>query len=184
MTRKTTAHLFYSLNGVSEAPDQWQFDSFGQEEGERMGASISAVSDVVIGRKLWSEWRDYWTSSAADDPFGEFINPIPKHVVSSTLTGELDWNSTLVDGDPIDYVNRLKDGEGGDIAVVGGVETVRSLFLGGAIDQLTLTMHPAITGTGRRLFDESTPLTRLDLVDSGASSRGNIFLTYRLKADT
>src|SRR3546814_16510296 len=80
MTRKTTAHLFYSLNGVSEAPDQWQFDSFGQEEGERMGASISAVSDVVIGRKLWSEWRDYWTSSAADDPFGEFINPIPKHV--------------------------------------------------------------------------------------------------------
>src|SRR3546814_13128192 len=51
MTRKTTAHLFYSLNGVSEAPDQWQFDSFGQEEGERMGAAISAVSDVVIGRK-------------------------------------------------------------------------------------------------------------------------------------
>src|SRR3546814_13149548 len=97
-----------------------------------MGASISAVSDVVIGRKLWSEWRDYWTSSAADDPFGEFINPIPNHVVSSTLTGELDWNSTLLDGDTIDYVNRLEACEGGDIHVAGGVGTVRSTCPDGA----------------------------------------------------
>src|SRR3546814_19504964 len=137
MPRKTTAHLFYSLNGVSEAPDQGQFDAFGQEEGERMGASISAVSDVVIGRKLWSEWRDYWTSSAADDPFGEFLNPIPKHVVSSTLTGELDWNSKLVDGDPIDSVNRHKEGAGGDLAVVVGLEPLRSLFLGAPIHHPT-----------------------------------------------
>lgn len=182
MSRNVTAHLFYSVNGVSESPDQFQFDAFGQEEGERMGAALAPTTDVVIGRKLWEEWRDYWQNVAGpDDPFGSFINPIPKHVVSSTLEGDLDWNSTVISGDPVEYVQRLKQGEGGDIAVTGGIETVRTLFLGGAIDVLTLTMHPAITGEGRRLFDETTPITRLDLIDSGTSSAGNVFLSYRLK---
>ncbi|MDT0203825.1 dihydrofolate reductase family protein [Nocardioides sp. AE5] len=182
MSRNVTAHLFSSLNGVSESPHLFQFDAFGEEEGRRMAESLAPVSDVVIGRKLWQEWRDYWTSDAGSgDGFGDFINPVRKHVVSATLDGELDWNSTLVDGDPIPYVADLKAGEGGDIAVAGGVETVRSLFLGGVVDVLTLTMHPAVTGAGRRLFDESVPLTRLELVDSGTSPLGNVFLTYRLK---
>lgn len=184
MSRKVTAHLFYSANGVAEAPDQWQFDAFGTEEGERMGAALAPITEMVLGRKLWEEWRDYWQNEAApDDPFGSFINPLPKHVVSSTLDGDLDWNSTLVSGDPVAYVEQLKAGEGGDISVGGGVETVRSLFLAGAIDELTLTMHPAITGEGRRLFDEATPVTRLELIDSGSSSKGNVFLTYRLKPE-
>lgn len=182
MTRKVTAHLFYSVNGVSESPDKFQFDAFGEEEGRRMDASLTPVTEVVVGRKLWQEWRAFWTSEDGKrDEFGEFINPIRKHVISSTLSGDLDWNSTLVAGDPLAYVAELKAGEGGNVAVVGGVETVRSLFLGGAIDELTLTMHPAVTGQGRRLFDSSVPTTRLELVDSGTSSLGNVFLTYRLK---
>lgn len=182
MSRKVTAHLFYSANGVAESPDKFQFDAFGQEEGERMGAALAPITEMVIGRKLWQEWRDYWQSEAgAADGFGEFVNPISKHVISSTLEGDLDWNSTQVTGDPVAYVNELKQGEGGEISVAGGVETVRSLFLGGAVDVLTLTMHPAVTGQGRRLFDENTPLTRLELVDSGTSSLGNVFLSYRLK---
>ncbi|KRF17021.1 hypothetical protein ASG90_06710 [Nocardioides sp. Soil797] len=183
MSRKVTAHLFYSANGVAESPDKFQFDAFGQEEGERMGAALAPVKEIVIGRKLWEEWREFWQSDAvgADDPFGSFINPIPKHVIGSTLGDDLDWNSTRISGDPVAYVKQLKQGEGGDISVAGGVETVRSLFLGGAVDVLTLTMHPAVTGEGRRLFDDSTPLTRLELVDSGTSSLGNVFLSYRLK---
>lgn len=179
MSRRVTAHLFSSLNGVSESPDRFQFDAFGEEEGRRMGASLANVTDVVIGRKLWEEWRDYWQNEAgADDPFGGFINPVPKHVIGASLPAELDWNSTRIEGDPVAYVRELAAGEGGDIAVVGGVETVRSLFLGGAIDALTLTTHPVVTGEGRRLFDESTPLTRLELLESGTSELGNVFVTY------
>ncbi|KRF12815.1 dihydrofolate reductase family protein [Nocardioides sp. Soil796] len=181
MSRNVSAHLFYSVNGVVESPNLFQFDAFGQEEGERMGAALAPVKEIVIGRKLWEEWRDYWQGPGDGDEFGNFINPIPKHVISSTLGDDLDWNSTRISGDPVDYVKKLKEGEGGDISVVGGVETVRSMFLGGAIDVLTLTMHPAVTGEGRRLFDDSTPLTRLELVDSGTSSLGNVFLNYRLK---
>ncbi len=65
--------------------------------------------------------------------------------------------------------------------MAGGVETVRSLFLAGVVDTLTLTVHPAVTGEGRRLFDEAVPLTRLELVEGTTTSVGNAILTYRLR---
>ncbi|MGI8575011.1 MAG: dihydrofolate reductase family protein [Egibacteraceae bacterium] len=182
MARTTTAHMFSAVNGVSESPDRFQFDAFGEAEGEIMGKALAGVTDVVIGRKLWQEWSEYWLSADANDPFAGFINPVRKHVISSSLSGELGWNSVLIDGDPVEYVQQLRERDGGGIIVAGGIETVRSLFLAGAIDALTLTMHPAITGDGRRLFDESVPLTRLRLIDSTMTPVGNAVLTYALRA--
>jgi len=141
------------------------------------------VTDVVIGRKLWQEWSEYWTSPEADDGFGDFINPVRKHVVSAALDGDLGWNSVRIEGDPVEYVKQLRDQDGGGITVAGGLEAVRSLFLAGVIDTLTLTTHPAIAGEGRRLFDESVPLTRLRLVDSAITPAGNAVLTYALRSD-
>jgi RNA polymerase sigma-70 factor (ECF subfamily) len=181
MTRRTTAHLFYSVNGVAEAPNLWQFDAFGPEEGELMGRAISGGTDLVIGRKLWQEWSQYWQSADPADPFGQFINPIRKHVVSRTLSGDIGWNSTVIDSDPATYVAKLKDEGSGDILIVGGIETTRSLFLAGVVDALTLTMHPVVASEGRRLFDESVPVTRLRLVDSTITSAGNAVLTYALR---
>lgn len=179
MNRTVTAHLFSTLNGVVESPNLWQFDAFGPEEGQLMGEVIGSVTDVVIGRTLWQEWSQYWPS--AKDPFGQFINPVRKHVVTSTLSGDLPWNSTIINGDPVDYVTNLCQGDGGDISVVGGIETVRSLFLDGLIDRLTLTTHPVTADQGRRLFDQSTPLTRLSLLDAKKTSAGNAILTYTLR---
>lgn len=180
MSRTVSAHQFYAVNGVVESPDQWQFDCFGQEEGALLGKSIASVTDVVIGRKLWQEWSEYWPEADEDDPFAAFINPVRKHVVSSTLEGEPGWNSTVIDGDPVAAVRDLKAGDGGDIMVAGGIDTIRSLFLAGVVDTLTLTVHPAV-GTGRRLFDDTVPITRLELVDSTVSTVGNAILTYRLR---
>ncbi len=179
MPRKVTAHLFSSANGVVESPNLWQFDAFGPEEGELMGQVIGSVTDVVIGRKLWQEWSGYWPN--ANDPFASFINPVRKHVVTSTLSGDLPWNSTAIGGDPVDHVRNLREQEGGDIAVTGGIETVRSLFLAGVVDELRLTMHPVVTDAGRRLFDERVPTTRLSLVEVKQTSAGNALLTYALR---
>jgi dihydrofolate reductase len=179
MARTTTAHLFSSINGVVESPNLFQFDAFGPEEGQLMGQAIGGVTDVVIGRKLWQEWSEFWPN--ANDPFGAFINPVRKHVVTRTLRGELGWNSTVVDGDPIAYVRQLQQQGEGHISVVGGIETVRSLFLAGLVDSLMLTVHPAAIDKGRRLFDESVPLTRLTLLDGVTTSAGNAVLTYGLR---
>ena len=184
MTRTVLAHQFTSLDGVARDPHLFQLGAFGAEEGAAMGAALAGVTDVVIGRVLWQEWKAYWTSPGADDPFGAFINPVRKHVVSSTLeagpAGELDWNSTLVTGDPVEYVRRLKESEGGGITVAGGVRTVRSLFLAGVVDRLMVTIHPAVAGAGERLFDDGVPLTRLRLLEGQVTPAGNAIMTYAL----
>lgn len=180
MTRTVTAHLFHSANGVVEDPHLWQFDAFGEEEGQAMADSIAPVTDTVIGRKLWEEWSEYWPENG-EEPFGQWINPMHKHVISSTLPTDLPWNSTLVTGDPVDYVQNLRDQDGGTISVLGGIDTIRSLFLAGLIDTLTLTTHPVVVGQGRRLFDESIPTTRLELLEAVRTPQGNMILTYGLR---
>ncbi len=183
MSRSVTAHLFSSVNGVSESPHLFQFDCFGEAEGELMGRALAGVTDVIMGRRLWQEWSQYWPSNT-DDDFGDFVNPVRKHVISTTLSGDLGWNSQLVEGDPTDYTRALAaSDDDGAITVAGGIETVRSLFLAGVIDTLTLTVHPAVTGEGRRLFDDSVPVTRLDLVDSTITPAGNAVLTYSLRRE-
>ncbi|TAM93778.1 MAG: dihydrofolate reductase [Jatrophihabitans sp.] len=179
MTRRTVAHLFSSVNGVVEAPNLFQFDAFGPEEGELMGRTLGPVTDAVIGRTLWQEWSQYWPGN--DDPFGSFINPVRKHVLSSTLAGDIGWNSTVVDGDPVAYVEQLRRTGEGDISVCGGIATIRSLFLAGVVDELTLTVHPVVTGEGRRLFDEAVPLMRLRLVAGRTTAAGNAIVTYALR---
>ena len=179
MGRKVVAHLFSSLNGVVESPHLWQYDSFGIAEADLMTEVITPVTDVVIGRKLWLEWSQYWPQ--ADDAFGQWINSVRKHVISSTLPDDLPWNSTRITGDPLEYVKTLSDrGESG-IVVSGGIETIRSLFLAGLIDELLLTVHPVVTNEGRRLFDESVPLTRLQLVHAMSTESGNIIMRYALR---
>jgi dihydrofolate reductase len=59
---------------------------------------------------------------------------------------------------------------------------VRQLLLAGLMDELTLIMHPVVAGKGRRLF-EGMPTTRLNLVSSQITSKGNAVLTYGKKAD-
>lgn len=144
-----------------------------------MGDVIGGVTDVVMGRRLWEEWSEFWPS--ADDPFAQFINPVRKHVVTSTLSGDLPWNSVAVPGDARAYVETLRTLEGGDISVAGGIETVRSLFLAGVVDELILTMHPVVTGQGRRLFDERVPTTRLALASARPTNANNAILTYHLR---
>ncbi|MHA6669432.1 dihydrofolate reductase family protein [Homoserinimonas sp. A447] len=179
MSRKITAHLFHSVNGVVESPNLWQFDAFGPEEGQLMAEVVTPVTDVVIGRKLWQEWYEFWPQ--ADDPFGQWINPVRKHVISQTLPGDLPWNSTRITESPVEYVQNLRQQDGGDISIVGGIDTIRSLFLEGLIDELTLTTHPVVTNEGRRLFDDSVPLTRLRLLHANQTGSGNAILTYGLR---
>jgi dihydrofolate reductase len=93
MDRKITAHLFHTVNDVVEHPERWQFDAFGQEEGQMMAEMTARSSDVVIGRKLWQEWSAFWPGK--QDPFADWVNPVRKHVISTTLAENPGWNSTL-----------------------------------------------------------------------------------------
>lgn len=178
--RKVTAGLFYSVDGVAETPDQFQFDSFDDELGALLGGVMGEVDTVLMGRQGWQEWAGYWPNAQQDMDFAGFINAMPKHVASRTLkpSDMAAWsNSTLIEGDLESFVRGLKQQPGGTIAVMAGMSLVRQLLVAGLMDELTLIVHPVVAGKGRRLF-EDTPTTRLNLIGSQITSKGNAVLTY------
>ena len=182
--RKLTASLFMSVDGVVESPNLWQFDSFDDELGDEMTAMMNRVDTVLLGRVGYEQWASYWPTAESDDPFGTFINPVKKFIASRTLTGDLAWqNSALITGDLNEFVADLKNTEGGEISLVGGISLVRQLIFAGLLDSLTLMTHPVVAGAGRHLFEPTDPVTRLTLQSSVRTSKGNALLTYGLRAD-
>ena len=181
--RTLSAGLFMSLDGVVEAPNLWQFDSFDDELGQQMGAMMGRIDTAILGRIGYQEWSEYWPKSADDDPFGGFINPVQKFVASRTLAADLKWqNSTLIEGDLATFLLDLKNTDGGEIAVFSSISLVRQLLFAGVLDVLTVMIHPVIAGVGRHLFEPTDPTTRLELVDSTITSKGNAVLSYRLRS--
>lgn len=181
MTRKLVANLFSSVDGVAADPYLFQYDSFDDDLAQLMGSGIARITDNVLGRVTYQEWAAHWPAhtDGPDAGFAEFINGTPKHVVSTTLTADdLTWaGSRLVGDDLLGYVHELKAGSGGDIAVQGSLSVVRQLVESGLMDELTLIVHPAVAGTGRRLFDDARP-TRLTLLDLRRTEKGNVLVTY------
>jgi dihydrofolate reductase len=180
--RAVTAGLFSSVDGVVEAPNRWQFDSFDEELGEELGAVLQRTDTVLLGRVGYEEWSGYWPTGDADQGFADFINGVPKHVASHTLSGPLDWrNASLIEGDLEEFVARLKNTDGGEIAVMGGISLVRQLLFAGLLDALTLIVHPVVAGAGRHLFEPGDPVTRLTLQGARTTSRGNVITRYALR---
>ncbi|UXN74457.1 dihydrofolate reductase family protein [Devosia sp. A8/3-2] len=109
--RKLTAGLFHSVDGVVEAPDLWQFDAFDAELGQMLGSVMAKVDTVLLGRVGYEEWAGYWPNAGQDMDFAGFINGVPKHVASRTLSGQLDWtNASLIEGDLFDFVRASRRG--------------------------------------------------------------------------
>jgi dihydrofolate reductase len=182
--RKLTAGLFHSVDGAVEAPDQWQFDQFDAELGAMLGEVIRRVDTVILGRKGYEEWSRYWPNAEGDQGFADFINAVPKFVASRTLKGPLTWrNASLIEGDLERFVHDLKEREGKEIAVMGGISLVRQLFLQGLLDELALITHPVIAGAGyRHLFETGDPTARLELRKVTRTSKGNVVSIYSRRA--
>jgi dihydrofolate reductase len=181
--RKVTAGLFHSVDGVVSEPFKFQFDSFDDELGEGLTRMMNTVDTVVLGRVSYQEWADYWPNASADQDFAAFINPVEKYVASRTLAGPLEWqNSQLMDAPLEEFVAGLRERDGGEIAVCGSISVVRQLLFAGLLDSLQLMTHPVIAGTGRRLFEDGDPLTRLELQDLKTTSKGNVLSTYGVRA--
>lgn len=174
---RIVSNFFITLDGVVEAPYEWQGDAFDDAMGEVMAAGLATQSAFLLGRTLYDEWSSYWPG-ATDEPFATHINTIPKYVVSGTLT-EASWsNTTVIPGDgAADRVRELKASVDGDIATSGSATTVRWLLGEGLVDELALLVHPVAWGTGQRLF-ESPPAHRLELLHAAALPTGVVHLRY------
>ncbi len=170
------AGLFISLDGVTEAPDTWQFGYFNEEMGNTVGSLMASNDAILLGRRTYDEFADYWPNADASDPMTKQMNSTPKYVVSNTLT-KADWeNTTVVGGDDVyDKLRALKASQ--NLGMTGSGTLVRSLLPEGLIDELHLLVHPLALGSGKRLFDGSAKVP-LKLVGSATFSTGVVHLVY------
>jgi dihydrofolate reductase len=110
----------------------------------------------------------------------DYINSVPKFVVSATLEEPLEWNNSIViGGNAAEEVAKLKRRPGKDITVLGSGALVRSLLRDGLLDELRLMVHPITVGRGKRLFEDEEDRKALKLVDSHTFATGVVYLTYR-----
>ena len=158
--RKIVAGLFISLDGVFEAPDQWHFPYFNDEMGEAVGAQMAAADTMLLGRVTYQEFASYWPHQSSDVGLADVMNTTPKVVVSTTLDSVDEWqNSTLIKGNVVEEITKLKQQPGKDIGVTGSGMLIRSLLRNNLLDELQLLVHPIVVGSGKRLFPDGTEKT-------------------------
>ena len=106
------------------------------------------------------------------------LNSMPKYVVSSTLK-DPEWNnSTVLTGDTVHEVSRLKQELDGDVVVVASFQLVRTLIEHDLVDELRLKIYPVVLGDGGRLFGETSDRKPMRLVDTKTIDGDVAYLTY------
>ena len=182
--RKLYAGLFMSLDGVVEAPDQWQFDVFDEAMGAELSKQFAEQDAMLMGRVTYEQWASYWPDST-DEPFATFINKTPKYVVSTTLD-KVEWGKwntvSLLQGDLTEAINKLKSQPGKDIGVGGSIGLVQSLIHHDLLDELRLMIHPVIVNRGKQLFKDGNTLKRLTLIEQKTTNTGVLLASYQLKS--
>ena len=180
-------YTLVSLDGATEDPHRY-FPETGDGNGAPVFDSdlagheaemLTRQGAVLLGRRTYDEWSRYWPSSD-EQPFADFINAIPKYVVTSTpLSGEWD-NAQPVSGPLAEVVAEVKERADGDVGVHASITLAKGLLAAGLVDELCLAVGRVLDPVGPRLFGELPERLELDLVEAAPTSSGSVWLRYRL----
>ena len=134
-----------------------------------------------MGRITYETFADAWPSHTEPNGFADYMNTMPKFVVSTTLD-QLHWkNSNLIKGNIVQEVKKLKQQPGKDILVAGSGMLVRSLMKHDLVDEFRLMIHPVVLGAGKRLFNNGTHMRTLSLKEAKSFSTGIVVFIYDAK---
>jgi dihydrofolate reductase len=176
---KIFATEFISLDGVVEDPGGaegyrhggWSFGFDRGEDGDRFKLDETMESDaLLLGRRTFEGFAAAWPER--DGPFAEKFNSMPKYVVSRTLTDPSWSNSTVLSGDPVEEVRKLKEATEQTIQIAGSVQLVQTLIEADLLDELRLMVFPVVLGEGKRLWGAVTDKKTLELADSRVLGEG------------
>lgn len=188
--RKLIAAYFTSLDGVIQAPGGpeedptkgFRFGGWGATHwddvmGEYMGEGFSSPFDLLLGRRTYEIFAAHWPFTE-EEPAGLF-NSITKYVATSEA-GPLAWqNSVKLEGDVVQAVARLKEGDGPDLLTQGSAVLVRALLAAGLVDELSLMVFPVLLGHGKRWYGEDSRAGEWELVSGRTSTTGVFMGRYR-----
>ena len=174
-----------SLDGVIEDPagDEgfrrggWVGLLASREEVAKLALDEALAAEaLLLGRRSYEWLASRWPSRSGE--LADRLNSLPKYVVSSTLEGPEWHNSTVLQGDLVNEVSKLKKEISGEIVVPGSFQLLRTLMEHDLVDELRLKIYPVVLGAGERLFGETSDKKPLRLVDTQTLGDGIAFLTY------
>jgi dihydrofolate reductase len=190
---QVTLTTFLSVDGVMQGPGGptedrsggferggWLVPHFDEETGRFMTEVFDKVDAFLLGRRTYEIFAASWPKvTDPDDPVAGRLNTLPKYVASTTLDSA-DWhNTTILKGDVVAEVAKLKEQPGRELQVHGSGTLARTLIENDLVDELRLLVFPVVVGAGRRLFPEAGVDIGLRLVDSRATGSGTVISVYQ-----
>jgi len=177
-----------TLDGVVQDPTGEEGFGLGGWFGRYGGRDLEAWTEVetdealhaaalLLGRRSDAWFGTRWVSRSG--VLADRLNSLPKYVVSSTLERPVWGNVTVLKGDVVDEVSKLRHDVDGDILVYASYQLVRTLMAHDLADELRLVVFPVVLGAGDRLFGETGGAKPLRLVASRTVGEGLVLLTYQ-----
>ncbi len=182
---------FITLDGVIQAPGGanedtdggfaqggWTWPYWHEEIGKHFFQAMEQADTMLLGRRTWQIHGGAFEPMPAGDPFGDVMNGIQKVVVSTTLQSAAAWrNSTLISGNVVEEVRKLKNQPGKNILMDGSSVLIHTLAENDLVDEYGLHVYPLVLGSGKRLFPEGKRVN-LKLIASQALPTGVVFQQY------
>jgi dihydrofolate reductase len=181
-----------SLDGVVQDPDGqegfgrggWFARAGGQDADEfytmsQAEAMSAATSALLLGRRTDEWFGARWPSRTGE--WADRLNGLPKFVVSATLQDPAWSNVTVLKGDVVEEVTRLKQDLDGDILVYASYQLGHTLLEHDLVDELRLFVYPVVVGGGERLFGATSGEKLLRLTGSRTLGESLLYLTYEVR---
>jgi dihydrofolate reductase len=182
---------FMTLDGVAQAPGGpeedpengfayggWQAPLIDDEAGAVVFDQAKDMDALLLGRRTYDIFANYWPTAPADWDFTRLLNRVPKYVATRTLAEPLAWaGSSTLEGDLAESVAALKERHE-RIHVIGSLDLLQSLLAQGLVDRLSLWVYPLVLGTGKRVFEGGAAPSALRLTSSRTFPNGALHLTY------
>lgn len=178
MSRKISAMLFMTLDGVIAEPHKWSFPFWNDEVAAFKDSELQQTDALLLGRRTYEGFAAAWPGRKDDTGFADKFNTMPKYVVTSTLR-KAEWSGSKIvrPSELPNLISRLKREKGGDVMAHGSATLVQSLVRDGQLDELRLLVYPTLLGKGKKLF-EGMGETNLRLTSSKTFATGVVALIY------
>lgn len=188
--RRISVLTFVTLDGVMQAPGAPEEDTTGgfkyggwaagywdDDIARLSGQEMAPPFELLLGRRTYEIFAAHWPF-IKNDPMGDTLTTAKKYVVSNTMQRPEWANSTVISGDVVRQIQRLKEQDGPRLQVHGSGDLIQTLLTHDLVDVFHLKIFPIVIGNGKRLFCDGTIPTGFKCVESASSSSGIIIATY------
>lgn len=190
--RKIITTTFLTLDGVMQAPGGseedtasgfkyggWQAPVLDNSLMSTMGEWLAQPFELLLGRVTYDIFAGYWPTAKNADFVAVPFNATKKYVVTNNADFNTTWNnSTVVSGDVVTELKKLKAMDGPDLWVHGSGNLIQTLLQNDLIDRMHLWIHPVTIGSGKKLFADGTVPRTWKMVGSKVGQAGVILTSY------